>query len=42
LITAAALALAGRSEAKSVTGLSRTKETVKKIPNAAKGNEEQQ
>jgi sulfopyruvate decarboxylase TPP-binding subunit len=41
LIIAAVLALAGRSEIKSVTGLTRTTESVKKIPTAITGNEEQ-
>jgi Putative Actinobacterial Holin-X, holin superfamily III len=40
LIIAAVLALAGRQEMKSVTGLPRTAESVKKIPSAVKGNEE--
>jgi Putative Actinobacterial Holin-X, holin superfamily III len=40
LIVAAALALAGRNEIKSVSGLPRTAESVKKIPDAVKGNEE--
>jgi Putative Actinobacterial Holin-X, holin superfamily III len=39
-VIAAALALTGRGEIKSISGMSRTTETVKKIPNAAKGNEE--
>jgi hypothetical protein len=41
LIIAAVLALTGRSELKSVTGLTRTTESVKKIPTAITGNEEQ-
>jgi Putative Actinobacterial Holin-X, holin superfamily III len=41
LIIAAVLALTGRSELKSVTGLHRTTESVKKIPTAITGNEEQ-
>ena len=40
LILAAALALAGRNEIKSVSGLPRTADSVKKIPDAVKGNEE--
>jgi Putative Actinobacterial Holin-X, holin superfamily III len=40
LIVAAALALAGRREIKSVSGLPQTAESVKKIPDAVKGNEE--
>ena len=40
LILAAALALAGRNEIKSVSGLRRTADSVKKIPDAVKGNEE--
>jgi hypothetical protein len=40
LIIAAALALAGRSEIKSVSGLPQTADSVKKIPDAIKGNEE--
>jgi Putative Actinobacterial Holin-X, holin superfamily III len=40
LIIAAALALAGRGEIKSVSGLPRTADSVKKIPDAVKGNEE--
>jgi hypothetical protein len=40
LIIAAVLALAGRKEIKSVTGLPQTAESVKKIPSAVKGNEE--
>jgi hypothetical protein len=35
------LVLTGRSELKSVTGLTRTTESVKKIPTAITGNEEQ-
>ena len=41
-IIAAVLALTGRSELKSVTGVSQTTETVKKIPQAAVGNEDSQ
>lgn len=37
---AAILAMAGKSEFAKVRGLPRTAETVKKIPNAATGNEE--
>jgi Putative Actinobacterial Holin-X, holin superfamily III len=40
LVIAAVLALTGRAELKSMTGLPRTADTVKKIPNAIKGNEE--
>jgi hypothetical protein len=40
LITGTALALMGRTEMKSVTGLPQTADTIKKIPDAAKGNEE--
>jgi hypothetical protein len=40
LIIAAVLALAGRKEIKSVTGLPQTAGSVKKIPSAVKGNEE--
>ena len=40
LIIGAALALMGRTEMKSVTGLQQTADTIKKIPDAAKGNEE--
>jgi Putative Actinobacterial Holin-X, holin superfamily III len=40
LIIGAALALMGRTEMKSVTGLPQTADTIKKIPDAAKGNEE--
>jgi hypothetical protein len=40
LLIAAGLALAGRKEIKSVSGLPQTAESVKKIPNAVKGNEE--
>lgn len=39
-IIAAVLAVRGRGELKRVTGLPRTAETVKKIPNALKGDEE--
>jgi hypothetical protein len=41
LIIAAGLALAGRKEIKSVSGLPQTAESVKKIPSAVKGNEDQ-
>ena len=40
VIIAAGLALAGRKEIKSVSGLPQTAESVKKIPSAVKGNEE--
>jgi tetrahydromethanopterin S-methyltransferase subunit G len=40
LIIGALLAVAGRSQLKSVSGLSRTADTVKRIPNAVQGNEE--
>lgn len=40
LIIAGILALAGRSEIKSVSGLQQTTDSVKKIPDAVKGNEE--
>jgi hypothetical protein len=40
LVIAAILAAVGRSEIKSVTGVPQTADTVKKIPNAVKGNEE--
>lgn len=40
LIIGTALALMGRTEMKSVTGLPLTADTIKKIPDAAKGNEE--
>jgi hypothetical protein len=39
LIIAGILALAGRSEIKSVSGLQQTTDSVKKIPDAARGNE---
>jgi hypothetical protein len=39
LIIAAVLALTGRSELKSLSGIPQTTDTVKKIPNAIKGNE---
>jgi hypothetical protein len=39
LLIAAALALTGRKEIKTVTGLPKTAETVKRIPDAVKGNE---
>jgi hypothetical protein len=41
LIIAAVLAMAGRKEIKSVSGLPQTTESVKKIPSAVKGNEDQ-
>ncbi len=41
LVIAAVLGLLGRSELKSVGGVPQTADTLKKIPNAAKGNEEQ-
>jgi Putative Actinobacterial Holin-X, holin superfamily III len=41
LIIAAVLAMAGRKEIKSVSGLPQTAESVKKIPSAVKGNEDQ-
>jgi hypothetical protein len=41
LIIATGLALAGRKEIKSVSGLPQTTESVKKIPSAVKGNEDQ-
>lgn len=40
LVIAAVLGVLGRSEMKSVSGVPQTTETIKKIPNAAKGNEE--
>ncbi|MEP7022391.1 MAG: phage holin family protein [Actinomycetota bacterium] len=40
LVIAAVLALAGRREIKSVSGLPQTAASVKKIPDAVKGNEE--
>ena len=40
LIIAAVLGLLGRSALKSVGGVPQTTDTLKKIPNAAKGNEE--
>lgn len=40
LLIAAVLALVGRKQLKEVSGVSQTAETVKKIPNAVKGNEE--
>jgi hypothetical protein len=40
LVIGAVLAITGRSEVKSISGLSRTTDTVKKIPEAVKGNEE--
>jgi hypothetical protein len=40
LVIAAVLAAVGRSEMKSVSGVPQTTETIKKIPNAARGNEE--
>jgi hypothetical protein len=39
-VIAAVLALTGRGEIKAVTGLAQTAESVKKIPDAVKGNEE--
>jgi len=40
LVVALVLAAVGRSEMKSVSGVPQTNETIKKIPNAARGNEE--
>jgi putative superfamily III holin-X len=40
LVIGGVLAITGRSEVKSISGLSRTTDTVKKIPEAVKGNEE--
>jgi uncharacterized membrane protein YqjE len=40
LIIGGILAVVGRSQLKSVSGLPRTADTVKRIPNAVKGNEE--
>jgi hypothetical protein len=40
LVIAAALGLTGRKELKAVGGVPQTTDTLKKIPNAAKGNEE--
>ena len=40
-IAAVVLVLLGRQEFAEIRGLDRTAETVKKIPNAVKGNEEQ-
>ena len=40
-VIAAVLALAGRKEFAAIRGLDRTAETVKKIPNAVKGNEQE-
>ena len=40
LVILSVLAITGRSELKSISGLSRTTDTVKKIPDAVKGNEE--
>jgi hypothetical protein len=40
LVIGGVLAITGRSELKSISGLSRTTDTVKKIPEAVKGNEE--
>ena len=40
MVIAAVLALAGRSEIKSVTGVPQTADTVKKIPSAVAGHEE--
>lgn len=39
-VIAAVLALRGRAELKTVSGLPQTADTVKKIPNAVKGNED--
>jgi hypothetical protein len=41
LVLAAVLAVAGRGEIKTVKGVPQTADTVKKIPDAAKGNEAQ-
>ena len=41
LVVAGVLALLGRKEIAAIRGLRRTTETVQKIPNAVKGNEEQ-
>lgn len=41
LVVAGILGAVGRSELDKVKGLPKTQETVKKIPNAAKGNEEE-
>jgi hypothetical protein len=41
LVIAAVLGLVGRKELQSVGGVPQTTDTLKKIPNAAKGNEEQ-
>lgn len=40
LVIGGVLAIVGRTELKSISGLSRTTDTVKKIPDAVKGNEE--
>jgi hypothetical protein len=40
-VIAAVLAMMGRKEMSEIRGLNRTAETVKKIPNALKGNEEE-
>jgi len=40
-VIGAVLALVGRKEFAAIRGLDRTAETVKKIPNAVKGNEEE-
>jgi hypothetical protein len=40
LVIAAVLGVLGRSEMRSVSGVPQTTETIKKIPDAAKGNEE--
>jgi hypothetical protein len=40
LVIAAVLGVLGRSELKSVSGVPQTTETIKKIPDAARGNEE--
>lgn len=41
-VVAAVLATVGRSQLKTVTGLPRTTETARKIPDALKGNEDRQ
>lgn len=40
LVIGAVLAMLGRNELKTVTGVPQTSDTVKKIPNAVRGNEE--
>jgi hypothetical protein len=40
LVIGGVLTITGRSEVKSISGLSQTTDTVKKIPEAVKGNEE--